>query len=140
MSARIRLLISDIDGTLVRNDKSLPDGNVAAARRLQEAGLAMSLISARPMSGMHRIAKALQIDGPIGAFNGGTLFDRDGMTASPQRIDPMVAARLLAILDAAKIDVWLFADDQWYARNSDNPHVPREILSSGREAILRDDL
>ena len=140
MSAPIRLLISDIDGTLVRKDKSLPDANVAAARRIEQAGVAMSLISARPMSGMHWIARKLDIDGPIGAFNGGTLFDRNGMTAPPQRIDPTVAARLLATLDAAKIDVWLFADDQWYARNNDNPHVPREILSSGRDAILRDDL
>jgi Cof subfamily protein (haloacid dehalogenase superfamily) len=140
MTASIRLLISDIDGTLVRHDKSLSDGNVAAARRLADAGIALSLISARPMSGMQWIAEKLEIDGPIGAFNGGTLFDVNGVTAPPQRIDPAIAARLLALLDDAGIDVWLFADDQWYARNADNPHVPREILSSGRHAILRDDL
>ncbi|TVV75123.1 Cof-type HAD-IIB family hydrolase [Sphingomonas solaris] len=140
MSTSIRLLISDIDGTLVRKDKSLSDANGAAARRLADAGVAMSLISARPMSGMHWIAKALQIGGPIGAFNGGTLFDPGGVTAPPERIDPAVAARLIAILDEAGVDIWLFADDRWYARDNDNPHVPREILSSGHEATLRDDL
>lgn len=140
MSAPIRLLISDIDGTLVRHDKSLSDANVAAARRLIAQGVPMSLISARPMSGMHWIAEALGVAGPIGAFNGGTLFDRTGILAAPQRIDPAVAVRLLAILDEAGVDAWLFADNQWYARGIDNPHVPREILSAGRHAILRDDL
>lgn len=140
MSEPIRLLISDIDGTLVRHDKSLSDANVAAARRLAEAGVAMSLISARPMSGMQWIAKTLQIDGPIGAFNGGTLFDVDGITAPPQRIEPALAERLLALLDDAGVDIWLFADNQWYARDTDNPHVPREKLSSGRDPTLRHDL
>ena len=140
MSTAIRLLICDIDGTLVRHDKSLSDANIAAAGRLMKAGVAMSLISARPMSGMHWLAGTLGIDGPIGAFNGGTLFDRNGITAPPQRIDPQVAARLLDLLDASGIDSWLFADDQWYARDAGNPHVPREILSSGRHPSLRGDL
>ena len=56
MSGRIRLLVCDIDGTLVRDDKSLSDGVVAAVERVRNAGLAMSLISARPPSGMLWIA------------------------------------------------------------------------------------
>jgi Cof subfamily protein (haloacid dehalogenase superfamily) len=140
MSVPIRLLISDIDGTLVRRDKSLSDANIAAAKRLIARGIPMSLVSARPMSGMHWIAQTLGIENPIGAFSGGTLFDPSGMIAPPERIDLAVAGRLIAILDAAKIDIWLFADDKWYARNTDNPHVPREILSSGREATLCHDL
>ena len=34
----IRLVVSDIDGTLVRHDKSLSDANIAAAARLRTAG------------------------------------------------------------------------------------------------------
>ena len=52
MSARIRLVVSDIDGTLVRQNKSLSDGVVAAVQRLQDADVAFSLISARPPSGL----------------------------------------------------------------------------------------
>ena len=43
--APIRLLLCDIDGTLVRHDKSLPDGNVAAIRNLIAREMAVSLIS-----------------------------------------------------------------------------------------------
>lgn len=139
MAAPIRLLVCDIDGTLVRRDKTLSDANIAAAARLVEAGVKMSLISARPRSGMLRLAEALHLDGPFGAFNGGTIFDREGVTRPPERVPPSVAADLLAILDAGKVDVWLFADDLWYARNADNPHVPREILSAGLHPTLHDD-
>jgi Cof subfamily protein (haloacid dehalogenase superfamily) len=139
-AAAIRLLVCDIDGTLVRHDKTLSDANIAAARRLTGAGVAMSLISARPMSGMKWIAEALGIPGPFGAFNGGTLFDGTGVIGTPRRISPSVAARLLTMLNETGIDVWLFANDCWYALDADNPHVPREKLSSGREPTLRADL
>ena len=137
----IRLLVSDIDGTIVRHDKTLSDVNIAAVRRLADRGVAISLISARPMSGILWIAQALDLAGPFGAFNGGTLFDRSGtIIGTPERIAPDSALRLLALMDQARVDVWLFANDCWYARDAANPHVPREILSSGRDPILKQDL
>lgn len=135
----IRLVVCDIDGTLVRHDKSLPEANIAAGKRLTAGGAAMTLISARPMSGMLWIADAMALPGPFGAFNGGTIFDRDGVIGMPQRLPPELALRVLTMLDQAKIDVWLFANDRWYARNADNPHVAREKLSAGIEPTIRAD-
>ncbi len=135
----IRLVVCDIDGTLVRQDKSLPDANIAAGKRLSASGAAMTLISARPMSGMLGIADAMALSGPFGAFNGGTVFDRNGVIGTPQRLPPDLALRVLTILDDAKIDVWLFAKERWYARNADNPHVAREKLSANIEPTLRPD-
>ena len=139
-AARIRLLVCDVDGTLVRHDKSLPHANVAAVKRLGLVGIAMTLISARPPSGMLWIAESLGLDGPFGAFNGGTLFDSNGTIGKPARISPAVAQRLLSIFDDAGIDVWLFAQGGWYARNDRNPHVARERLSSGLEPTVCNDL
>lgn len=141
----IRLFVCDIDGTLVRRDKSLSDGNVAAVKRLTQMGLAVTLISARPISGIIHLAERLMLEGPFGAFNGGTLFDLGGADGvrtigNPERIAPQVAETLLAIYDAAKIDTWLFAQGQWFTRNPDNPHIPREILSSRINPTIRDDL
>jgi hypothetical protein len=41
----IRLLVSDIDGTLVRDDKTLPSANLDAIVALQAAGVATTLTS-----------------------------------------------------------------------------------------------
>jgi Cof subfamily protein (haloacid dehalogenase superfamily) len=139
-NAAIRLVVCDIDGTLVRHDKSLSDANIAAGKQLVASGTALTLISARPMNGISWIADALALPGPFGAFNGGTIFDHNGVLGTPQRLAPDVALTILSMLDAAGIDVWLFAHEHWYARNADNPHVPREKLSASLEPTLRSDL
>lgn len=135
----IRLLISDIDGTLVRSDKSLSDAVIAAAARVREAGIAMSLISARPPCGMLWIAESLSLDGPIGAFNGGTIVGSDGEVLSADRLAPDIAARALALIDRPGVSPWLFAGGKWYARDRDDPHLPRERRSANLEPIFDTD-
>lgn len=140
MSARIRLLVSDIDGTLVRSDKSLSDATVAAARRLQDAGVAMSLISARPPSGMLWIAEKLRLTGTIGAFNGGTVVRPDGTIVSAERLAPDVAARALALIDRPGVIVWVFHTGRWHAAREDPLHMPREVKSANQQPVVGGDL
>ncbi len=139
MTAPIRLLVSDIDGTLVRNDKSLSEQVVAAAKRVQQAGLTMSLISARPPSGMFRIAERRGLTGPIGACHGGTLVRPDGGILCAERLAPDVAARAFALIDRPGVKPWLFADGKWLARDRDDPHIARERRSANLEPIFDTD-
>ena len=62
-NAPIRLLVCDIDGTLVRRDKGLPEENVLAIRAARRRGLLVSLISARPAAGILPIAAELGLEG-----------------------------------------------------------------------------
>ncbi len=48
LAASIRLVVSDIDGTLVRNDKSLSERTLQAVARARAAGIGFTLVSARP--------------------------------------------------------------------------------------------
>ncbi len=130
-AARIRLLVCDIDGTLVRHDKSLPDANVSAIRDLTARSVAVSLISARPAAGMLPIAEKLGLSGPFGAFNGGTIFTGDGKELSAAQVQPELAAQLLDLYAQADVTRWLFATDRWLSSNLADPHSPREVLSSG---------
>ena len=133
---RIRLVVSDIDGTLVRDDKSLSDGVTAAVRRLTAAGTPFTLISARPPSGILWMAEQLGLDGPLAAFNGGTLVKRDGTIVSANRLAPETAARTLALLDEPGVEPWLFADGKWYARTTENAHVEREKRSANIDPTI----
>ena len=126
----IQLVVSDIDGTLVRDDKSLAGTVVAAVSRLQAAGIPFSLISARPASGMLWIAERLRLHGAIAAFNGGTILRPNGAILSAERLDPACAARTLTLLDQPGVAPWLFTDGHWYARRPDQAHVPRERLAA----------
>ena len=135
----IRLIVSDIDGTMVRHDKSLPEQNVAAVARARAAGIAVTLISARPPSGMMWIAKELGITASMGAFNGSTIFGPDGNVLSSEHLARDAAAEALALIDAPGVTPWLFADGQWHARDTDNQHNAREIQSAGVEPVVGGD-
>ena len=44
--------MSDVDGTIVQTDKSVSAGTIAAAARLQAAGVPLCVVSARPPRGL----------------------------------------------------------------------------------------
>jgi Cof subfamily protein (haloacid dehalogenase superfamily) len=137
--SRIDLVVSDVDGTLVRDDKSLSDGVVAAVRRLQQAGVPLALISARPPSGILWIAERLGLTGALGAFNGGTLVKPDGTVISAARLAPDIAAKALDLTRKPGITRWLFHDGRWYAESEDELHNPRERKSANQEPVVGDD-
>jgi Cof subfamily protein (haloacid dehalogenase superfamily) len=132
----IKLVISDVDGTLVRKDKTLSPQVIAAVGRLEEAGLPFTLISARPPSGMLWIADELKLTHPMGAFNGGTIVNPDGSIVSAERIDPAAAQTAIAMLAEAKVALWLFADGKWYAQDVANTHMDSERNSANAEPVM----
>jgi Cof subfamily protein (haloacid dehalogenase superfamily) len=136
----VKLVISDVDGTLVRSDKTLADATVRAVGLLKKAGIPMSLISARPASGLQWIAEALDLEGPFGAFNGGTLFNREGTITAQHFIEQRAAEAALDLLSRAGVAVWIFTDGQWFASDLDNPHIVREIRSASVDPILMNDI
>ena len=135
----IKLLVSDVDGTLVDKDKRLTAPTADAVRRLEEAGCAFTIISARPRSGMMPIADTLAIDRPMGAFNGGIIFHRDGTIDEHHVIEADVARGVFAIVGDARVDRWVFADDKWHASTDQGDHVGHERLASNQEPIVRED-
>ncbi len=139
MTGPVRLVISDVDGTLVRHDKSLTEATVAAFARLRAAGIPATLISARPPAGLDWLADRLDIDLAMGAFNGGTLFTREGVVGTPHRLPAETVRAILKMGAVTGVDIWVFADGHWYARDEDNAHVPREKLSSGLMPTLVSD-
>ena len=71
----IRLLLADVDGTLVTQDKVLTDRSIAAVAKLRQAGIMFAVTSGRPPRGMSMLIEPLELSTPIAAFNGG-LFAR----------------------------------------------------------------
>ena len=135
----IKLLISDVDGTLVDKHKRLTPATIAAIERLKAAGVGFTIISARPRSGMMPIADALAIDAPMAAFNGGIVFRRDGWMGEHHVIAPDVARGVLDMARQAPVDIWVFADDRWHASSDQGVHVEHERIASNQEPVIRRD-
>lgn len=122
----LRLLLADVDGTLVNDEKVLTDRAVEAARKLHDADIRLAITSGRPPRGMAMLVEPLHLTGPIAAFNGGT-FVRPDMSVIEQKTLPSpVVAPAIRLLESFDLDVWLYRGTDWYVRNPDGPHVGRE--------------
>ncbi|WP_267379349.1 Cof-type HAD-IIB family hydrolase [Sphingomonas sp. GC_Shp_6] len=135
----VKLLVSDVDGTLVDKAKKLTDGTIAAVRRLEAAGIGFTIVSARPRSGMMPIADALRLDEPMGAFNGGLVFRRDGTIDSHETIAEDVARGVMDLARKEAVDLWVFADDRWYASTDQGVHVEHERIASNQAPVVTQD-
>ena len=135
-SSRFRLVISDVDGTLVNHDKQLTPGVKAAVGRLATAGVPFTLVSARCPLGVQPLIDALGVTGPVAAYNGGTIFTANGDVIEHHLIPADVARGVLDLAKSAPVSTWVFADGVWHADTVDNPHVPRERLSANQEPVI----
>ena len=61
----VRLVVADVDGTLVTPDKELTQQARAAVRALLDAGITFTITSGRPPRGMAMLIEALQLRDPI---------------------------------------------------------------------------
>lgn len=137
---RIALVVSDVDGTLVNKAKQLSPATADAVRRLGAAGVPFTIISARPPSGIMPLIATLGIEGPVGAFNGGTIFKADGTVIERHTIDPDVVRGMFALVAGQPVSAWVFSDGQWHADTVDNPHVPHERIAAAQEPTVLADM
>ncbi|ATZ18973.1 HAD superfamily hydrolase [Williamsoniiplasma somnilux] len=72
----IKLIVLDIDGTIMRNGKTNPE-DILALKKAMDQGIVVTLASGRSSSSMHEIAANIGIDlvqTPIIGQNGGQVF------------------------------------------------------------------
>jgi Cof subfamily protein (haloacid dehalogenase superfamily) len=136
----LRLLVSDVDGTLVTSDKRLTPASAAAAAALREAGVVLALVSSRPPRGIAGLAAQLGPDIPVAGFNGGTILDAGGRALSERPVPEDAARVALAAFDRLGIDAWVFADGERLLRNPEGDYVPLEQRTVGFAPTVVEDL
>ncbi|MDN3657090.1 Cof-type HAD-IIB family hydrolase [Ferruginibacter paludis] len=68
----------DMDGTLLKSDHSVSEANRQAIHHLQQKGILVIPISARPLHGMmHIIKNVVADDAPLVSLNGGYIVHKD---------------------------------------------------------------
>ena len=122
----VRLVIADVDGTLVTQEKVLTQRACDAVHKLRSAGIAFTITSGRPPKGMKMLIDELHLNEPIAAFNGGILVQPDLKLLRENFLAPDVAGQLIPILSDHKLDVWLYSEQDWFVRDPQGPHVARE--------------
>ncbi|MEH2530871.1 Cof subfamily protein (haloacid dehalogenase superfamily) [Bradyrhizobium sp. AZCC 1588] len=122
----IRLLLADVDGTLVTRDKVLTEATKAAAAELHDAGLALAITSGRPPRGMSMLIEPLNLQGAIAGFNGGVFVNPDLSVIESHTLDLATARQALELMLDRDLDAWIYTADDWFIRFKNAPHVARE--------------
>lgn len=123
----IRLLLADVDGTLVTSDKLLTDRAVQSVHKLHDAGVLFAVTSGRPPRGMSMLIEPLALATELAAFNGGLIVNPD-MTVVEQKVIPEeVVAPAVALMESFGLSVWIYQGADWYVRDLKGPHVDREL-------------
>ena len=125
-ASTIRLVIADVDGTLVTQDKVLTARAISSVERLREAHVLFTITSGRPPKGMKVLVDALELSEPIAAFNGGVVIKPDESVIASHLLSSDVAAEVIRFIGEHGLDVWLYSDTDWYVRDPSAPHVARE--------------
>lgn len=139
VQAAIRLVVSDIDGTLLDPQKKLTPGAPAAVQRLYAAGIRFTLTSARPPRLTRELITELQVKEPLSCFNGALITDPDGRALRELKMLPTDAQIVADNIRKLGLDLWLFTATDWYVSNPTGARVAHhEGLWGGKASHLQD--
>ena len=115
----IRLIVSDLDGTLLSADHTLPSSTATAIREYVSRGGCFTLATGRPFITARPIIHQLGLDLPVILCNGAVLAQANGIPLERFSISLACLYDLLNAADQSGLDVLLFCGDevQTLARN-----------------------
>ncbi|MCU1363407.1 MAG: haloacid dehalogenase [Acidimicrobiaceae bacterium] len=126
MSGPIRLVLSDVDGTLVTREKDLTAEAINAVRQLNDAGILFAVTSGRPPKGLRMLIEPLRLVTPLGGFNGGLMADEKLDVLQELILDDGVVGPIIDLLLSHGLSVWVYQGTDWFVLDENGPHVARE--------------
>ena len=123
---KVSLVVADVDGTLVTEQKVLTQRAQAAVQALHRAGIRFAITSGRPPRGMAMLFDALDLETPIAGFNGGLFIRRDLSILEQKTVEPDIARQAVALIREHGLDAWIYSGNDWLITKPGAPHVARE--------------
>jgi Cof subfamily protein (haloacid dehalogenase superfamily) len=115
----IRLIVSDLDGTLLRDDHTLSEYTKAVIHRVSEQGIDFMLATGRIFGGARKYARQLNLNTPILACNGALIKEAEGklIYGRPLREEPL--ERVFQLLTDMKYYFHCYSEESFYTRQLD---------------------
>ncbi|WP_428910245.1 Cof-type HAD-IIB family hydrolase [Niallia sp. Krafla_26] len=118
----MKLIASDLDGTLLNEKGEVSRGNVEAIKSAEEKGLTFVVATGRSYDSAKRILTKAGISCPIISLNGATAYDIDGNLIRSIPMDKAVCRRIISVCQKAEMYTELFMENI--------------VLSSGKDDFM----
>lgn len=127
---KYKLLVVDVDGTLLNDKKEITPHTRSALMKAQQMGVHVVLSSGRPTGGILPLAKELELNnygGFIISYNGAQIIDMtSGKVLFDKRIDPMLIPYLDKKAKKNDFAIFTYKGDEILTDRPDNFHIRQE--------------
>ena len=127
---KYKLLVLDVDGTLLNNEMEISKRTLSALLKVQHMGVRIVLASGRPTSGLLPLAKTLELGnfgGFILSYNGCQVIRAGtGEVMFERRINPEQIPYLEKKSRKNGFSIFTYHDEYILTDNADNVHIRRE--------------
>lgn len=132
---KFKLLVLDVDGTLLNSNREISNRTVATLRKVQQMGIKVALSSGRPASGIKNLVEALDLktyDGYLIVHNGSQVVSaRTGEIVFERRIDSSMIPYLEKKSAKLGLTMAYYEGDEVVSTDISNPHIIDEAQMNG---------
>jgi len=140
---KYKLLVLDVDGTLLNEEKAISKRTLAALLKVQQMGVRIALASGRPTYGLLPIAKSLELGlygGFILSYNGSQIIDaKNGEVLFERRINPEMIPYIEKKAIKNGFALFTYHDDTLLTNTPDNVHVQEEATLNNLKLITEEE-
>ena len=109
---KVKLIVSDVDGTLIDNNGLIPEENLKQISLLSKRGIKFTVATQRVYSSVIQLAKKLEIDIPIVTLNGTYIRNESGSFLKKFPISQKTVRKAIDLADRYFIKIALCYDDK----------------------------
>ncbi|MDK2827433.1 MAG: hypothetical protein PWP67_223 [Clostridium butyricum] len=114
----IKLIASDMDGTLLNSKHEIAEESVAAIRNAENSGIIFAISTGREYENVEPFLKKHNIRCQCVLMNGAEYRDEDGNIVEVINIDIEIASKIIDILNKNKVSARIFTDKGVYTSDT----------------------
>lgn len=140
---KYKLLVLDVDGTLLNDEREISKRTLAALLKVQQMGVRIVLASGRPTYGLMPLAKTLELGnygGFVLSYNGCQIIKaQNGEILFERRINPEMLPYLEKKARKNGFATFTYHDDTLITDSPDNEYIKNEALLNNLKIIREDE-
>ena len=140
---KYKLLVLDVDGTLLNDEREISKRTLAALLKVQQMGVRIVLASGRPTYGLMPLAKTLELGnygGFVLSYNGCQIIKaQNGEILFERRINPEMLPYLEKKARKNGFAIFTYHDDTLITDRPDNEYIKNEALLNNLKIIKEDE-
>ena len=140
---KYKLLVLDVDGTLLNDEREISKRTLAALLKVQQMGVRIVLASGRPTYGLMPLAKTLELGnygGFVLSYNGCQIIKaQNGEILFERRINPEMLPYLEKKARKNGFAIFTYHNDTLITDSPDNEYIKNEALLNNLKIIKEDE-